>query len=526
MAGTSSSAAARNRRMIAGFASVARILREAEADAYGSGIARVATTDDERRAAAEASLIEFVRLMWPVAEPGRPFVDGWAIRAIAAHLEAVACGRIQHLLVNCPPGFMKSKLLNVFLPAWIWGPRNRAETRIVSASHADAIAIRDNRLCRNLIASDLYQRLWGGRVRLCGDQNAKTKFENTRTGFKIATHVGGGTGERGDLVALDDPHEIRKADSDALREAARLWFTEVLPSRVQSTRSSIVVIMQRLHEDDISGLILKNKLPFDHLMIPMRFESDRAQPPTRIGWVDPRTREGELAWPERFGSRYVAEVLEPFLTTIGGEFAVAGQLQQRPVPREGGLFRPERITFVYAPPEHVAARARGWDLAASKGRESPWTVGAKLSITAGEKAEVTIEDVVRIQGDTHEVDRLIQATAELDGHAVPQDLPQDPGQAGKVQVSALASLLAGYTTFFSPESGDKALRATPFASQVNAANVRMVRAPWNEALMAEMRVFPMSKWKDQVDALSRAYARVLQASRSIASFGAPVLVTR
>jgi len=281
---------------------------------------------------AEDSLGAFVRQGWHILEPpSRPFVGGWHIDAICEHLEAVTAGQILRLLINIPPGAMKSLTCNVFWPAWEWGPRNLPHNRYVGASYSEALTIRDNLRCRRLIESEWYRVKWGDRFELTGDQNSKIKFETDRTGWKIATSVGGlGTGERGDRFVIDDPHNVKDGESEARRASTILWFNEVVPTRLNDPgKSAIVVIMQRVHERDVSGEILARELGYEHLMLPMEFEPDRACR-TRIGFADPRTKEGDLLWPERMPAEIVARD-----KLVMGDYAVAGQFQQRPSPRGG-----------------------------------------------------------------------------------------------------------------------------------------------------------------------------------------------
>jgi len=250
---------------------------------------------DIDRGEARESLAEFIKMAWHVLEPSREYVHGWHIDAICEHLEAVTRGDITRLLINVPPGAMKSLSTNVFWPAWEWGPMGMAANRYVCASYSDRLTIRDNRKCRNLISSPWYRARWGSKFQLVSDQNEKVKFENNRTGFKLATSVGGlGTGERGDRFVIDDPHNVKKGESQADRQEKRLWFKETVPTRVNDPeKSAIVVIMQRVHEDDISGVILSDDYGYEHLMIPMEFEPDR-KCYTNIGWKDPRTKKDEL----------------------------------------------------------------------------------------------------------------------------------------------------------------------------------------------------------------------------------------
>lgn len=294
---------------------------------------------DKRRA--EISLAEFVRQAWHVIEPGQPYIHGWHIDFICAHLEAISEGVVledgtpyNRLLVNVPPGTMKSLLTNVFWPAWEWGPRNMPHLRYVCASHSLDLAIRDGLRMRRLIMSDWYVERWGDRVQLTGDQNQKTKFENTSTGFRQAAAAGSITGSRGDRVVIDDPHSVDGANSDATRDSTIQWFQEAVPTRLNNPVSSaIVVIMQRLHEEDVSGVILDKNLGYDHIMLPMRYDPLRAKP-TMIGIEDPRTVDGELLFPARFPQDVVDRDEK-----VMGPYAAAGQNQQEPTPRGGGIIQ-------------------------------------------------------------------------------------------------------------------------------------------------------------------------------------------
>lgn len=457
--------------------------------------------DDLEREVCAESLAAFARRAWPVLEPATPLKWGWALDAICAHLEAVTDGRIRRLLMNVPPGSMKSMLTSVIWPAWEWGPKGMPQMRYLGTAHKQDLAVRDNMKCRRLIQSDWYQRLWP--LPLVGDQNAKTKFENGNTGFREAMAFAGMTGSRGDRVILDDPHSVDDANSAAKLAGDIVTFREALPSRVNNEQSAIVIIMQRLNEGDVSSVALG--LGYEHLCIPMRYEGER--PATCIGWRDPRTIEGELMFPERFPAAQVEE-LENSL----GPYAAAGQLQQRPAPRQGGIFKPDNLAVIDAlPVDDEIEWVRGWDLAASvpkPGSDPDWTVGGKLG--RGKSGRYYIADITRMRGGPDEVEATLKNTAGRDGKDPRISIPQDPGQAGKTQVLHFTRLLEGHRIKASPETGDKVTRAEPFAAQVNVGNVSMLRAPWNDALMAEMRVFPNGSHDDQVDALSRAFGEFVQ----------------
>tara|TARA_R110000850_G_scaffold272752_2_gene408192 strand:+ start:6832 stop:8349 length:1518 start_codon:yes stop_codon:yes gene_type:complete len=461
----------------------------------------------------EGSLLEFVKAGWHALEPGTEFLHGWAVEAMAEALERVTNGDIRRLLINVPPGCTKSMLVNVFWPAWEWGPKSKADYRYINASYGADLSIRDNMRCRDLIQSEWYQANWGDRFQMKGDQNAKILYENDRTGWRFAASVGKGiTGRRGDRIIVDDPHSVENVESDVVRERALRWFFETLSSRYNKLdESAMVVIMQRVHDRDLSGAIIakmaEGKLNYEHLCLPMEFETDHPHKSTRF--VDPRTEDGELLWPERFSPNAVDEQKETF-RAWGGTYAEAGQLQQRPVPRGGGMFKRDDIEVLDGIPAHatVVARARGWDLAATDSSRAAYTVGCKIAKLAD--GRIVIEDVVRGRWGPAEVEAKLLACANVDGPGIVQFIPQDPGQAGKSQVRAFAAMLEGHNARFSPESGDKETRAIPIAAQAEAGNLAMVRAPWNDALLAEMTLFPAGQFKDQVDALTRAYDWLLQ----------------
>lgn len=292
-------------------------------------------------------LIHFVEHFWEILEPGRQFVQGWALLAMCQHLEAVTRGDITRLLINVPPGSMKSLLVNVFWPAWEWSACNKPQMRFVSFSYASHLTERDNQKFLDLLQSREFQRLYGHLFDL--RDKGKSKVSNTKTGWKFASSVEGiGTGERGDRVILDDPHNVKDGESEPIRQRAVRFFREAMSNRLNDlAKSAIVVIMQRVNEADVSGEIIANSLGYVHLCIPLEFEPDRKCTTfvnKKLFWSDPRTVEGEIFWPERFDDDAVSECL------LMGEFVYAGQYQQRPEPRGGGLFKRD-YWELFAPPD-------------------------------------------------------------------------------------------------------------------------------------------------------------------------------
>lgn len=449
--------------------------------------------DDVQREICRRSLSAFVQRAWPVLEPGNPYVHGWHMDAMAAHLEAVASGEITRLLINVPPGMSKSTYVSVMFPAWLWGPARLPAKRILSASHEMGLSTRDSLRMRRLVESEWYQSLWP--VRFASDQAQKTYYENTETGFRQASAFASLTGRRADLVVLDDPHSAESATSDIQRETTLRIFRETLPTRLNNpAESAIVVIMQRLHENDVSGEILSHDYGYESLILPMEFDPAR-RATTSIGFTDPRVEDGELLFPARFPR----EVVERDKIALG-DYAYAGQFQQSPSPREGGDFKPGNIEMVDALPAGLRF-TRGWDLAATKKKHSDYTAAAKMAESDG---IVYIAHADHFKGSPDEVSAAIRQYAQTDKNTF-TTLPDDPGQAGTWQAQAISKQLRGQRFEFTPESGDKITRAQPFAAQVNVGNVRMLRGDWNQDLIAELRSFPMGAHDDMVDACSRAY---------------------
>lgn len=454
---------------------------------------------EARRELYSRSLPEFAKAAWPILEPATELKWGWALDAICEHLAAVSNGGITHLLMNVPPGSMKSLLTGVIWPAWEW--TRRPELRYLGTAHKQDLAVRDNMKCRRLIQSRWYQRLWP--VPLVGDQNSKLKFENAATGFREAMAFTSMTGSRGDRVILDDPHSVDDANSMVKLESDILTFREALPSRVNNDKSAIVIIMQRLHESDISAVAAD--LGYHHLVIPMRYESNRPG----IYWCGDDTSDGALFFPERFPEAQVVQ-LERTL----GAYATAGQLQQRPAPRDGGLFKPSWFKSVEVMPQ-VTRTVRAWDLAATAKTTTnnpDWTAGVIMS--RAKDGTFIIHGCRRFRGSPMEVESSVTGQAAIDGKGVTVRLAQDPGQAGKAQADMMVRKLAGYPVKIERPTGDKATRAAPLAAQAEAGNVAILvtgdasRDAWVQPFLDELAMFPAGAHDDQVDAAADAFSEL------------------
>lgn len=297
---------------------------------------------DLDRAEFEDSLYAFLMNGWKYIDPA-PFAHGWPIEAVAEHLQAVVDGEIKRLIINIPPRCAKSSLTSVAFPAFTWAQRRKSDTsgpgvQFLHASYSQILTLRDSTKCRRLIESPWYQSLWGDRFQLMADQNTKSRFDNDKGGSRLSTSVGSSlTGEGGNIIVVDDPNAAQEAHSEATIATTIEWWDGALSTRLNNAKTgAFVVIQQRLGEEDLTGHILSKEVgEWTHLCLPMRFEPERSFV-TSIGWEDPRTEPGELLWPERFGEREVANLERQM-----GPWTAAGQLQQRPEPKGGGVIKRE-----------------------------------------------------------------------------------------------------------------------------------------------------------------------------------------
>lgn len=282
----------------------------------------------------EESLWAFVCHFWDIVEPSNPLIDGWVPRAICEHLQAVTENKLQRLLINVPPGCMKSLLSCVFFPAFEWGPRNMPSMRYAAFSYTSTLTERDNDRLMHLISHPRYREFWGDNFTAYGGQ---VKVKNDHTGWKLATSLSGvGTGERADRLLLDDLNNVKEAESKAILESTNKWIREVMPTRLNHlAKSAIINIQQRTAEDDATGTLVSARDDWTWLMIPMLYDSVR-HCSTDIGWADPRTIDGQPCWEDRFPA---AEVVK--LEKEMGPYAWAGQMQQSPAPRGGGIIKNE-----------------------------------------------------------------------------------------------------------------------------------------------------------------------------------------
>jgi predicted phage terminase large subunit-like protein len=486
--------------------------------AYQAEVARrvEASMYEEARRNADAirqrckSFAEFVKLAWEVIEPGTPLKWNWHLDAMCDHLEAISLGLIRpRLIINVPPGSSKSTIVSVLWQAWEWGPLGKRHLRYVSTSFDLTNVKRDTGKTLDVIRSRWFQLLWP-------EVELKTEgvlsFSNYDTGSRLGVAFKSVTGKRGDRLLVDDPHSVLGAESEVERTKWTTLFIEGGLNRTNDWETSaIIVVMQRLHEDDLTGVLLAREYGFVHLCLPMEFEvAKQCRTPLQVpdgrggkkDWTDPRSYEGELMDPARVPAAAVEELKK-------SDYSWAGQYQQRPAPRDGAMFKNvDQIEIVDHCP-HGGVTVAGWDFAGSKRKRSPWTVRVLMTRIGG---NVYVRHVERRRTNPTELEHMVEEVSIEDRKLDPKvliSLPQDPGQAGKAQKWRLGEILSGFNFKITPETGDKETRAEPFAAIVGNEQVFFVRGEWIGVYRDELRSFPAGSYKDQVDASSRAFAELV-----------------
>ncbi len=425
---------------------------------------------------------------------------------LIAKLDEVASGSCDRLMVQMPPGSVKSTYGSILFPAYFLGVHKKAQ--IIATAHTASLANYFGRHVRARIEEN--SEILG--VIIAPESRGSVKFFTEDGGEYFAAGVRGPiTGRRADLIIIDDPVKSwAEAESQTSRDGLYDWFRAELSARLKPG-GRIVLIMTRWHEDDLAGRLMATEQNWACLKLPMIAEKG-----DMLGRI-----EGQVLWPEWQNKAAAARKrLEV------GERAFRAMYQQDPRPADNALFKTENIKVITELPVFVQV-IRAWDLAATlpgPGKNPDYTVGLKMGVTA--EGRFVVVDVIRFQGSPAIVEAKILATAQADGAQSVIALPQDPGQAGAAQIAMLSRSLTGFQVIATPEHGAKITRAMPAATQMDAGNIDLLAAPWNENFLSELQAFPDTKKDDQVDALSRAvntHATHTSTRRSARRMSVPLL---
>jgi len=468
----------------------------------------------------------FAKAAWHIIEPGKKYVSGWHLDAIAEHLQAVIEGDIKRLLVNMPPRHGKSSYISTLIHPWSW--LQNPSLRWLCASYALNLATRDNLKCRRIIKSRWFQARYGHLFELTKDQDAKMKFENNFSGYRQAVSVGaaGTTGEGGDILVIDDPHPIEQKRSDIKREAVLDWFLNTWMSRLNDEATgAMIVVGQRVHSQDVSGLIKEGAAggKWVELNLPAEYEAGSPCrtyfPLSGKSWQDPRTEEGELLWEEKFPRPVIEQKKR-----IHGPLGFAAIYMQRPVPAGGNIFQSKNqryFTIDQITECYLLETPRGikpirfedcWklctvDLAISEKQSADFTVFAAYAVTPY-KDLLLLEIIHEHFAFDEQLDQLVMFH-EKHGFSLAA-IESVAFQLAMVQMAKNNGLPAQE---FNPPS-DKVTRSTTASIwESNGKCYSLKNAHWLFVYEKEVFDFPKAPHDDQVD--TRSMAAIVVCTRKI-----------
>lgn len=486
-----------------------------------------------RREINDRSLYEFIKYFWDEI-CNDDFIDNWHLQVFCKELEEIAYRvgnneqKLYDLIVNVPPGMTKTIVFSIMFPAWCW--TKWFWMRFICASYTAPLALESAEYSRDLIKSKKFQAVYPD-LDIKEDKDNKSNFKIIKKlwvhkgfrpriingGNRYSTSVNGSVlGFHAHIQIVDDALDPKRAASVVELQKANRWCDGTLSTRKTNKKvSTLIIVMQRLHQDDPCGHLLekakRGKKKIKHLCLPgeIRNYSKFVSPPELIE----KYSDDQLLDSKRLDWKALEE-MEADL----GQYGFAGQVGQNPVPPGGGMFKVDRFVYVTHIPgnNQVIKKFRYWDKAATVDAGC-FTVGVLMWQLINGK--YLIVDVKRGQWSSEDREAIMRATAEADGADVSIGIEQEPGSSGKDSAAASIKNLAGFHVILDSPHGDKPYRADPFSVQVNNGNVLLLQADWNHDYIEEFRFFPYGTYKDQVDASSGAFNQL--ASKRIAGNAFP-----
>jgi predicted phage terminase large subunit-like protein len=450
----------------------------------------------EFNAVLRADLHAFVQLCFKELNPQTVFQETWHIELILAELEACRRGECKRLIINVPPRSLKSQLVSVAFPAWVLGHRPSAQ--IIAASYGQDLADRFARDCRTLMASAAYQELFPA-TRLSPHKQSVEAYMTTAQGWRIATSVGGRlTGLGADFILIDDPLKPDEALSETLRNKVNDWYDHSLYSRLNNKEEGvIIIIMQRLHLDDLVGHVLGQE-KWKVVSLPAIAEVDETYaiqtPYTTYQHIRPA---GTPLHPARESLATLQQIRQTL-----GEYNFAGQYQQNPVPRGGGLVKQDWFATyeLHQRPQKFDRLIQSWDTASKESELSDFSVCTTWGI---QDYQIYLLHLLRKRMDYPTLKRLVH-----EQHAVfkPDVILIEDKSSGTQLIQELKTEGVYAVQGVKPE-GDKFMRLHAQTATIENGFVHLPKdAPWLAEYMLELTNFPKGKYDDQVDSTSQALA--------------------
>ena len=461
----------------------------------------------------EMSFYEFFKAAWVVVEPAVPLSTNWHHKYICDLLQE-ECERViaqkpksKDIIINVPFRSTKSLIVTVMFPVWAW--IKSPKLRFITSSYSATLSIELATKSRDIIFSDWFKRRWGDVFHIKKDQNLKERYENNFVGMRRATSVGGTvTGQGADFLIVDDPLSPQMANSATERDNANEWYRTTFYSRLNQPDIGVrIIIMQRVHEDDLTGFLLgkETRLKYKHICIPAKSGDGNIKPTYLEEFYN---KDTGLFWEDRFSQR----TLDDYRSALGS-YGYAGQLQQTPTPLDSGMihkdwFKVDRyrvedsiVNFVIDPAYTADQKNDPSALLAYTYKDNKWQ----------------IVDCVNVYKEYPDLVKFIQQWVQKNGYTNRSRIYVEPKASGKSIVQTLVRETGLNVKEDKPPTKDKVARVSDVSASLESGRVSLLNGDWNDEFLDQLAKFPAAKHDDMVDCL------VMAVNKEIWSGGGKVL---
>jgi predicted phage terminase large subunit-like protein len=461
----------------------------------------------------EMSFYEFFKAAWIVVEPAVPLSTNWHHKYICDLLQE-ECERViaqkpktKDVIIKVPFRSTKSLIVTVMFPVWAW--IKSPKLRFITSSYSATLSIELATKSRDIIFSDWFKSRWGDVFHIKKDQNLKERYENNHVGMRRATSVGGTvTGQGGDFLIVDDPLSPQMASSATERDNANEWYRTTFYSRLNQPDIGVrIIIMQRVHEDDLTGFLLdrETRLKYKHICIPAKSGDDNIKPKKLEEFYN---KDTGLFWEERFSQR----TLDDYKSALGS-YGYAGQLQQTPTPLDSGMihkdwFKIDRyrvedavVNFVIDPAYTANEKNDPSALLAYTYKDNKWQV----------------VDCINVYKEFPDLVKFIQQWVAKNGYTNRSRIFVEPKASGKSIVQTLVRETGLNVKEDKPPTKDKVARVSDVSASLESGRVSLLNGEWNHKFLDQLTKFPAAKHDDMVDCL------VMAVNKEIWSGGGKVL---
>jgi len=436
----------------------------------------------------------YFKRAWEIVEPKTPLLENWHHELIAEYLTACYLRQIKKLIINIPPRYAKSNLATVIFPTWVW--INDPEERFLFTSYSSGLSTMHSLHRRNILESKWYHARWGNIFRMATDQNVKTEYENDKRGRMIATSMAGtATGKGGNFLMIDDPHDTTRAESTVKRESDILEFDQKFSTRLDDKeRGIIIIIMQRLHTNDLTGHCLEQG-DWEHLKVPC----EAHEKTTIIFPISGKKivrKEGEILHPAREDRKALAKQKKSL-----GSYGYASQYQQLPSPREGGILKRHYWQRYNVLPTRFEEIIDSWDFSFKKLTDSSMVCGTVWGRVKANKYLIHL--VMRKMGFADSLKAILNMRVLYP--KIERSIVEDKANGSAIIETAKNSITG--ILAFNPQ-GSKEERAAAIEPQCESGNVFLPTKEFAsfdvQAYIDNLANFPNAKYSDDVDSTTMA----------------------